>query len=743
MSHRCHRSSVRDEVEPMRTLIIDNYDSFTYNLFQYLAEINGTEPLVVRNDAPSWQVADLDEFDNVIISAGPGRPSRSADFGFSRDAVLGASIPLLGVCLGHQGLCELSGGVVGSAPELFHGRESDILHDGVDLFAGLPSPLRVVRYHSLTVTRVPDELEIIAWTDDGVIMAVRHRYRPAWGVQFHPESIRTEYGRELLCNFAQLTRQWRQNNSPRSGSRRQSLRSTVSVANQKEMRHLRVLVAAQVTSAPTEHVFQVLYGSSSHSFWLDSSLQHDELGRFSFLGDTAGPLAKIAYADVWQGTVTVHALGVTEVHHAGFFDWLDGELRSLDIEVPALPFDFGLGWVGYIGYELKAECGGKLVHRSANPDVAMIFVDRGLVVDHLTGTTYLLALTDPDDDADARAWLRRTGARLAGLAGTSTRRVGRGDVALGEVSLRHGREQYLELIAACHEAIKEGESYEVCLTNMVVGKSTIDPWSAYQVLRTESPAPFASWLRFDDLFVLSTSPERFIRVSTDRVVESRPIKGTRPRGLSAEQDRALHEELATSEKDRAENLMIVDLVRNDLGSCAQPGSVSVPTIFDVESYAHVHQLVSTVRARLRKDVSVVDCVRAAFPGGSMTGAPKLRTMQIIDELEAGARGIYSGALGYFSLNGAADLAMIIRTLVITPGKVSFGVGGAITALSDGAAEFEETIVKASAITSVLNASFSEMADCGSAAQPAEWDGMGTLLGHAVGEQQKGFGAPCT
>jgi len=250
-------------------------------------------------------------------------------------------------------------------------------------------------------------------------------------------------------------------------------------------------------------------------------------------------------------------------------------------------------------------------------------------------------------------------------------------------------------------------------------------------------------LRFDDLFVLSTSPERFIRVSTDRVVESRPIKGTRPRGLSAEQDRALHEELATSEKDRAENLMIVDLVRNDLGSCAQPGSVSVPTIFDVESYAHVHQLVSTVRARLRKDVSVVDCVRAAFPGGSMTGAPKLRTMQIIDELEAGARGIYSGALGYFSLNGAADLAMIIRTLVITPGKVSFGVGGAITALSDGAAEFEETIVKASAITSVLNASFSEMADCGSAAQPAEWDGMGTLLGHAVGEQQKGFGAPCT
>jgi len=283
---------------------------------------------------------------------------------------------------------------------------------------------------------------------------------------------------------------------------------------------------------------------------------------------------------------------------------------------------------------------------------------------------------------------------------------------------------------------------------MVVGRATIDPWPAYQVLRAQSPAPFAAWLRFADLFVLSTSPERFIRVSGGGVVESRPIKGTRPRGPSAEQDRLLRDELVASEKDRAENLMIVDLVRNDLGSCAQPGSVHVPSIFEVESYAHVHQLVSTVRARLRRDVSAVDCVRAAFPGGSMTGAPKLRTMQIIDDLERGPRGIYSGALGYFSSNGAADLAIVIRTLVVTPDEVSFGVGGAITALSDDAAEFEETIIKASAITSGLGARFSEAACSRSPAGPAECDGMGTLLGHAVGEQprgerQKGSGAPCT
>jgi para-aminobenzoate synthetase len=690
----------------VRTLIIDNYDSFTYNLAQYLAEINGTEPLVIRNDAPGWRVADLAEFDNVVISPGPGRPSRAADFGFSRDAVLGAPIPLLGVCLGHQGLCEISGGSVGSAPELFHGRESDVLHDGVDLFAGLPSPLRVVRYHSLAVTRVPDELTVTAWTGNGVIMAVRHRGRPSWGVQFHPESIGTERGMDLLRNFVRLSREWRARNPARPSICR-SYRAPTTRPSNGVARTMRVLVAQQATTVATELAFESLYGSSPHAFWLDSSRQDSALCRFSFLGDASGPLARIAYADVWQRTVTVLTRNRAEMHHSGFFDWLDKDLHSLHVEVPELPFDFALGWVGYTGYELKAECGGRLVHSSDNPDAAMIFADRALAVDHLTGTTYLLALTDPDDETSAREWLRSTRAHLDALPDVP-RPPARGAMEFGELGLRHDRSRYLELIASCQDAIKAGESYEVCLTNMVVGQGTIDPWQAYQFLRTESPAPFGAWLRFADLFVLSTSPERFIRVSGDRVVESRPIKGTRPRGLSAEQDRVLREDLATSEKDRAENRMIVDLVRNDLGSCAVPGSVHVPTMFDVESYATVHQLVSTVRAQLREEVSAVDCVRAAFPGGSMTGTPKIRTMEIIDDLEKGARGIYSGALGYFSLTGAADLSIVIRTLVVTPGKVSFGIGGAIIALSDSATEFEETMIKASAITNLLGTTFPEI-----------------------------------
>jgi para-aminobenzoate synthetase len=688
----------------MRTLIIDNYDSFTYNLVQFMTEINGTDPLVVRNDAPGWQVEDLDEFDNVIISPGPGRPGKVSDFGFSRDVVLGARIPLLGVCLGHQGLCELSGGSVGPAPELFHGRRSEVLHDQTDLFAGLPSPLHAVRYHSLAVTRVPEQLKITAWTADGVIMGVRHRTRPAWGVQFHPESIHTEHGMDLLRNFAQLSREWRRRNPARPT--RQSPEPATTRLPDEKPRVMRVLVERHPTQAPAEMVFQSLYGASVNAFWLDSSQADGGLGRFSFLGDSTGPLARVAYADVWQGTVTAHVQGRSEMRHGGFFDWLDADLRSFRVEVPELPFDFAPGWVGYLGYELKAECGGMLAHRSEHPDAVLVFADRTLAVDHATGTTYLLALTDPDHETCAREWLRSTHARLDAL-------TGRGDgvpelcnpTGIGELELRHKRSRYLELIAACQEAIRAGESYEVCLTNMVSGQGSIDPWRAYRFLRRESPAPFGAWLRFADLFVLSTSPERFIRVTRDGVVESKPIKGTRPRGRSAEQDRALLAELANSEKDRAENLMIVDLVRNDLGSCARPGSVRVPKIFDVESYATVHQLVSTVRAWLREEVSAVGCVRAAFPGGSMTGAPKIRTMEIIDSLENGPRGIYSGALGYFSLTGAADLCIVIRTLVITPDKVSFGVGGAIIALSDPHDEFEETAVKAAAMTRLLGTRF--------------------------------------
>ena len=189
----------------MRTLLIDNYDSFTYNLYALLTQVNRREPVVVANDVP-WTSVDLTAFDNVVVSPGPGRPDYPRDFGISARALTDSGLPVLGVCLGHQGLCHVFGSPVVRAPEPRHGRLSAVHHDGRGLFAGLPSPFRAVRYHSLAVVDVPDELEEQAWSDDGVLMAVRHRVLPMWGVQFHPESIASEHGHALLKNFLDLAR---------------------------------------------------------------------------------------------------------------------------------------------------------------------------------------------------------------------------------------------------------------------------------------------------------------------------------------------------------------------------------------------------------------------------------------------------------------------------------------------------------------------------------------------------------
>ena len=191
---------------PMRTLLIDNYDSFTFNLFHLLGEVNGDEPIVVRNDELSWEELAALPVDNIVISPGPGRPERERDVGVSLDALLRAEVPVLGVCLGHQALAHVTGGAIDHAPEVMHGRLSPIHHDGRGLFEGVPQGFAAVRYHSLVVGAVPAALRVTAWTPDQVVMGLEHRTRPLWGVQFHPESISTEHGRTLVRNFRDLTR---------------------------------------------------------------------------------------------------------------------------------------------------------------------------------------------------------------------------------------------------------------------------------------------------------------------------------------------------------------------------------------------------------------------------------------------------------------------------------------------------------------------------------------------------------
>ncbi len=703
----------RGDVAAMRTILIDNYDSFTYNLFQLIGEVYGRPPTVVRNDV-DWSDIRIGEFDGAVISPGPGRPDRDRDFGVSARVIRESGLPVLGVCLGHQGICHLFGGRVSNAPQPMHGRISQVHHSGVDIFAGLPSPFPAVRYHSLAVTALPDDLEELAWADDGVLMGVRHRHRPLWGVQFHPESISSAHGRELLANFRDLALAqssdppvWRTADGPPVSR------------YQVHVRRLDLLPEALAA-------YQSLFAGAEQSFWLDSSSVVEELSRFSFLGSGSGPLAEHASYSVADGEVLVRRPGrAPERIKQQFFDYLDEQLRSRATRAPVgLPFEFNLGYVGYLGYELKAETGGSDAHQSETPDAAVLFTDRALVLDHQERTSYLLALSATGDRASleaARSWLAETAVAVLALP-VEADQPDPAPVLSGPamtdpeleaaLELRHDRDAYLKRIDLCLDKIYQGESYEICLTNNVTVHAEIDPLRTYAHLRQVSPVPYGALLDFGDVAVLSASPERFLSVGRDGVAESKPIKGTRPRGRNDAEDRALREDLLTNVKDRAENLMIVDLLRNDLNTVCEVGSVHVPALFDVETYAPVHQLVSTIRGKLRPDRSAVDCVRAAFPGGSMTGAPKIRTMEIIDGLEQGPRGVYSGALGWFSLSGASDLSIVIRTLVATRGRVSFGVGGAIIALSDPAQEFEETVVKSRAMITALAAT-SELTSGGS------------------------------
>jgi para-aminobenzoate synthetase len=449
-----------------------------------------------------------------------------------------------------------------------------------------------------------------------------------------------------------------------------------------------------------EAAFVALYGARDHAVWLDSARVERRLARFSFMGAPEGPLGQVVRYDVADGLLTVQRADGRQELHESILDYCERELARLRADAPDVPFDFTCGFAGYLGYELKAELGGELVHRSALPDAALLLCDRLIAFDHAEQRVHLLALADAEGAAQADAWLEGTERELEGLAGRPPPALPSHTAPLSFVA-REGRDAYVANIAACKHEIFEGETYEICLTTELRSDGAIDPLAAYRALRARNPAPHAALLRLGEVSVLSSSPERFLRVDRERIVESKPIKGTAARAVHPAEDAYRGAALAADEKSRAENLMIVDLVRNDLGRVCALGSVDVPALMAIESYATVHQLVTTVRGRLRDDATAVDCVRAAFPGGSMTGAPKLRTMRIIDRLETGPRGVYSGALGFLSVNGTADLSIVIRTLVASPHGLQLGAGGAIVAASDPDAEHEEMLLKARAVLAAV------------------------------------------
>jgi para-aminobenzoate synthetase component I len=457
---------------------------------------------------------------------------------------------------------------------------------------------------------------------------------------------------------------------------------------------------SEIADAPSPAEACAHFLDLPHPLLLESALTSDRLGRYSYVT-----------ADPWRMLRTKGA-GTDP------FGLLDGALRSHRVESRADLPPFQGGAAGFLSYDLchRLERLPKPPFDDLDlPDLCLGLYDWTLAWDHAEGRTWLFSTGLPAEGAtrQARAEERADSVRRR-LAGPPTERPPvRGSASARPVSppthpvegwpdvtSTFSRESYVRAVERVREYILAGDIFQANLSQRFESAVEDHPFALYRRLRERNPAPFAGYFDFGGGTVVSASPERFLRLSGDRV-ETRPIKGTSPRGWTPRHDSALGVALAESEKDRAENVMIVDLLRNDLSKVCRDGTVEVPELCRIERYATVHHLVSTVLGQLRPGLGAVDLLRAAWPGGSITGAPKVRAMEIIAELEPTCRGVYTGALGYLSFGGAMDTNIAIRSFVVKDGRASFQAGGGIVADSDPEREYEETLDKARGLVAAL------------------------------------------
>jgi len=445
-----------------------------------------------------------------------------------------------------------------------------------------------------------------------------------------------------------------------------------------------------------------------YCYCLDSGMDPGKLGRFSFVGSSPVGVLKtrgrdVSYTDE-QGTAR---------RQSDPFDALRSILNSYPLEHDAdCPVPFIGGGVGYLSYDLGRHV--ESIPSSASddlhlPECCLGFYDRGLVFDHQSGKGYAVSTGFPETNENARQ--ERARIRLVEL---KNRLSVFGDhrplaakepagVRRGSVQANFTRDRYLRAVETARQYIIDGDIFEVNLSQRFEARIEVPPYELYRKLKRINPAPFASYLGFDDVQVVGASPERFLRKTGDRV-ETRPIKGTRRRGKSAEEDNRLGAELLSSAKDHAENMMIVDLERNDLGRVCRYGSVRVSELAILETYPTVFHLTSTIEGQLTEGKDCVDVLRATFPGGSITGAPKVRAMEIIEELEPTRRSIYTGSVGYLGFDGEMELNIVIRTFLVKGDRAYFQVGGAVVHDSDPADEYQETLDKAKALFATLGPS---------------------------------------
>jgi len=463
------------------------------------------------------------------------------------------------------------------------------------------------------------------------------------------------------------------------------------------------LIEEFVNPPSSVQVLERLKGSR-HCFFLDSGMDPAKLGRYSFIGSDPFLVMKSKGLQI-----SINGPYRLSTAFGNPFDMLGSLLEQYQLTSDFADFPFIGGAVGYLSYDL-----GHFIERLPSttvddlqlPECYFAFYDAVIIFDHAESRVYISSTGFPEKGALQQDRARSRLAELHQLLAEASNV----ESDIDEISTRHDglvhmssnftHESYIKAVDAAREYIKAGDIFQVNLSQRFEGDMPLPAYELYIKLRRINPAPFSAFLNFEEVAVVSSSPERFLRVRGD-MVETRPIKGTRPRGKDYASDQALAQELVTSVKDKAEHVMIVDLERNDLGRVCRYGTVRVTELMALEEYATVFHLTSTVEGQLVQDKGIIDLLKATFPGGSITGAPKVRAMEIIDELEPTKRSVYTGSIGYIGFDGGADLNIVIRTILVKEGKAYFQVGGGIVYDSDPEDEYRETMDKAKALIQAL------------------------------------------
>ncbi|EGG09656.1 uncharacterized protein MELLADRAFT_77095 [Melampsora larici-populina 98AG31] len=805
-----------------RLLILDADDSYTNNILPLILSdfpIDSPQRALLENRVVVIRVGNIDwqtltnqilpQFDGLILGPGPGRPASSSGVSSSGDsqqasgehpstiftrlfssqplpALEGRILPTLGICLGHQSLGCAFGGKIGSAPRVIHGQlcelelEIDpVTGSGKAIFEQLQSSTQVVRYNSLVVdpSGLDPELEVTAWASDGAsrsVMGLSHRSLPFHGVQFHPESVCSSGGTQILRNFLDLVVASGHQTSPHTYTDLPpSILRLSSLPNQYNVPspllpiqestvpftfQLRAHQLGPASPSPQEAFQRIFLGKGSlGEIWLDSadSLTARE-DRFSHL---TNPDVLLSYFASTQ-TLCITSSDLQQrrqvLEAPGLWHWLRNAQQILEAvtQVVTTPVCPPVGFLGYFGYELLSESlvGHRLPCRGLKedegvPDAELGFSNSVLTYDHQSQTWWAAALVRMTPKESDACQVSQQLEQLFGLPlGLSHSEYATWKSGLDKTFSVWTTEpsqhvqpslplpfprclvsegDYLDAIENAQQQIIAGESYELCLTTKFItelpslpapvapngdpptsnrpdnGSSALrGHYDMYLTLREKNPAPYAAYVHFPtyDTTLLSSSPERFLRVK-EGWVDMKPIKGTARRVLNdLEADAKVAESLRTNIKERAENLMITDLIRHDLIQACDPETVQVTKLIAIETAATVHSLVSTIVGKLRKNLNAVDALSTTFPPGSMTGAPKLNSVDILDRLESSQpRGIYSGILGFFALDGSCHFNVVIRTAVIRNRHLTIGGGGAITALSKKEDEWAEVCTKVESV----------------------------------------------